>query len=202
MANAHTRWCSNSFTSSPERLFCDRIAATHITLHHQPQSKGTQEKTLCQWKPAGRLKKRHESDLCYYQVCGSWLLQTTIIAAHILPCEWISPLLPIMADLIVSSAGVHLCNFRCILYIFSGGNGCITDSKYILYRPQKVSLVWVLTEILAMSLMFCARSYDWGMCCSWQRFTETQAQPCGMGGWWYWTCLSDRSSSDTPLICR
>lgn len=31
-----TQWCSNSFTSSLERLFSDHIAPTHIRLHHQP----------------------------------------------------------------------------------------------------------------------------------------------------------------------
>lgn len=34
-----TQWCSNSFTSSPERLFCDHITPTHIGLHHQPPSR-------------------------------------------------------------------------------------------------------------------------------------------------------------------
>lgn len=60
-----TQWCSNSFTSSPERLLCDHIAPTHIRLHHQPPSREvffpphrcTEEgkKKEQQWKP-GKLK--------------------------------------------------------------------------------------------------------------------------------------------------
>lgn len=34
-----TQWCSNSFTSSPQRLFCDHKAPTHISLHHQSASR-------------------------------------------------------------------------------------------------------------------------------------------------------------------